>query len=55
MDFIKDLASGNKKEREQGEKTQKSDGGGGFMDKLNSLAGGGKSSEKNEDALDKGT
>ncbi|KAF2716496.1 hypothetical protein K431DRAFT_203988, partial [Polychaeton citri CBS 116435] len=29
-------------------------GGGGFMDKLNSSAGGGAEGEKNEDYLDKG-
>lgn len=38
---------------------QQSSGGGGFLggigDKLNSAAGGGKESEKNEDYLDKGT
>ncbi|KAL0633465.1 hypothetical protein Q9L58_007635 [Maublancomyces gigas] len=29
-------------------------GGGGLSDKFNSMAGGGRASEKNEDALDKG-
>ena len=37
---------------------QKQEGGGGFLggigDKLNSAAGGGRESEKNEDYLDKG-
>ena len=37
---------------------QKKEGGGGFLggigDKLNSAAGGGRESEKNEDYLDKG-
>ena len=38
-------------------KDQSSSGGflGGFGDKLNSAAGGGKESEKNEDYLDKGS
>ncbi|KAL8752408.1 MAG: hypothetical protein Q9184_005743, partial [Pyrenodesmia sp. 2 TL-2023] len=37
-----------------GEQTQQSSGGGGFMDKINSMAGGGKESEAKEDYLDKG-
>src|SRR3569833_1718345 len=54
MDFInKAISGGNIREGEQRtEGEQKSSGG--FMDKLNSFAGGGKESEKNEDALDKG-
>jgi hypothetical protein len=41
----------------QGSGQQQSSGGflGGIGDKLNSAAGGGKESEKNEDYLDKGT
>ncbi|KAK4221018.1 hypothetical protein QBC38DRAFT_550307 [Podospora fimiseda] len=35
-------------------KTDTSSSGDGLMGKLNSMAGGGKESEKNEDALDKG-
>jgi hypothetical protein len=43
----------------QGGQQSSSGGGGGFLgglgDKLNSAAGGGRESEKNEDYLDKGT
>lgn len=43
---------------QQGQSTGQQEGGGGFLggigDKLNSAAGGGKESEKNEDYLDKG-
>lgn len=42
----------------EGKSTSQQSGGGGFLgslgDKLNSAAGGGKESEKNEDYLDKG-
>ncbi len=42
----------------QGQQQKKEGGGGGFLgglgDKLNSAAGGGRESEKNEDGLDKG-
>ncbi|ROW07026.1 hypothetical protein VPNG_06627 [Cytospora leucostoma] len=51
MDFVKNLTGGGN-EQQQGQQTQKS--GGGFTDKLNSLAGGGAQGEKNEDGLDKG-
>lgn len=65
MDFLKG-AMGNKNEGgdnqqpvQQESTEQKSGGGGGGFfggigDKLNSAAGGGKESEKNEDYLDKG-
>lgn len=43
---------------QQGQSAQQGQGGGGFLgglgDKINSAAGGGKESEKNEDYLDKG-
>ncbi|KAI1396835.1 hypothetical protein F4819DRAFT_113513 [Hypoxylon fuscum] len=55
MDFVSKIAGGTKDEQQQqnqGNEQQKSSGG--FMDKLNSMAGGGKESEKSEDALDKG-
>ena len=63
MDFVKNLTGGgegsnqnqNQAQVPQGE--QKQEGGGflsGIGDKLNSAAGGGKESEKNEDYLDKG-
>ncbi|KAI1125803.1 hypothetical protein F5Y10DRAFT_246142 [Nemania abortiva] len=55
MDFVNKIVGDSKGEdktsQEQGRQEGKS---GGFMDKLNSMAGGGKESEKNEDALDKG-
>jgi hypothetical protein len=48
---------GNNADQQQGGE-QKQQGGGGFLgglgDKINSAAGGGKESEKNEDMLDKG-
>lgn len=56
MDFVKNLAGGNKEgEQQQGQQQQgeqKSEGG--FMSKLNNMAGGGASGEKKEDGLDKG-
>jgi hypothetical protein len=65
MDFIKDnigKVTGEGQQGEgQGQSTEKKEGGGlggmlgGIGDKLNSAAGGGKESEKNEDYLDKGT
>lgn len=64
MDFVKKFTSneqgeGQQQERRDGEgqqTEQKSEGGflGGLTNKLNSAAGGGKESEKNEDVLDKG-
>ncbi|OAL06573.1 hypothetical protein IQ06DRAFT_330853 [Phaeosphaeriaceae sp. SRC1lsM3a] len=64
MDFVNKLAGGNNNNQQTNEQTtqgsssgeQKSGGGflGGIGDKLNSAAGGGRESEKNEDYLDKG-
>ncbi|RYP93590.1 hypothetical protein DL770_000332 [Monosporascus sp. CRB-9-2] len=56
MDFINKVTGGSStqdKTQQQGQSGQQQEGGG-IMDKLNSMAGGGKQSEKNEDALDKG-
>ncbi|EMR63635.1 hypothetical protein MGN70_002106 [Eutypa lata] len=58
MDFVNKFTGGSKdgedkKQEEQSSQKQESSGGG-FMDKLHGMAGGGKESEKNEDALDKG-
>jgi hypothetical protein len=68
MDFLKDAASKLQGQEQQGQQQQgqgsgtqqqgsSSGGGGGFLgglgDKLNSAAGGGRESEKNEDYLDK--
>jgi hypothetical protein len=66
MDFVKNFTGGdNSQEQNQGqnrkrqqEKMSNEQGRGGFLggfgDKLNSAAGGGRESEKNEDILDKG-
>ena len=68
MDFVKDAIGGGSNQNDNinqqgqgqsGEQNQSnSGGGGGFLgglgDKINSAAGGGKESEKNEDMLDKG-
>lgn len=64
MDFIKNAMGGSEpnQQSQSNPSTAQSSGGGfgggGFLggigDKLNSAAGGGKESEKNEDYLDKG-
>ncbi|KAI5203136.1 hypothetical protein E4T39_04334 [Aureobasidium subglaciale] len=63
MDFVKKFAGGNSNEQsaqqgsvQQGSTQQGQSGGflGGLGNKLNSAAGGGPESEKNEDYLDKG-
>lgn len=65
MDFVNKFTGGGDKpqgenagqNQQEGSSEQKSNGGGflgGLGDKLNSAAGGGKESEKNEDYLDKG-
>lgn len=57
MDFVNKLTGGNKEGQQattQGQQQESSSSSGGFMDKLNGMAGGGKDSEKNEDGLDKG-
>lgn len=67
MDFVKNaMGGGDKNDKDsipqQGQSnehgSEQSSGGGGFLggigNKLNSAAGGGKESEKNEDMLDKG-
>jgi hypothetical protein len=65
MDFVKSFTSEENQQQgqnqnQQGQQEHRSNqqGGGGFLgglsDKLNSTAGGGKESEKNEDMLDKG-
>jgi hypothetical protein len=53
MDFVKQFTGDDKKEGEQ-KPVQEQKSSGGFMDKLNGMAGGGSQGEKNEDALDKG-
>ena len=60
MDFVKNAMSGGDTKDNKDQQVQKEQGseGGGFLggigNKLNSAAGGGKESEKNEDMLDKG-
>lgn len=64
MDFIQKAIGGGDKQTETSQQPQTTGGGqqreqsGGFLggigDKLNTAAGGGKESEKNEDYLDKG-
>lgn len=59
MDFVNKLVGGESKNEDRTSQTQEQQGqqeekSGGFMDKLNSMAGGGQQSEKNEDAIDKG-
>ncbi|GKT51255.1 uncharacterized protein ColSpa_11436 [Colletotrichum spaethianum] len=54
MDFVKNLAGGNNNDAASssaGQPEKKESGG--FMDKLNGMAGGGQESEKNEDGVDK--
>ncbi|KAI1822767.1 hypothetical protein F4861DRAFT_540696 [Xylaria intraflava] len=51
MDYVNKLVGEGSKDEPKKQEEKKS---GGFMDKLNTMAGGGKESEKNEDALDKG-
>merc|ERR1712000_395124 len=53
MDFVKNAIGGGGSE-EQKKEGESNESGGGFMDKINTMAGGGKASEKDEDALDKG-
>ncbi|CAM1502216.1 Fc.00g042000.m01.CDS01 [Cosmosporella sp. VM-42] len=56
MDYVKQFTGGdNNKDADNQQSEQKSEGssGGGFMDKINGMAGGGAQGEKNEDALDK--
>lgn len=55
MDFVNKFTGGGNKVEGQNTQGQGSNSsGGGFMDKINSVAGGGRESEKNEDMLDKG-
>ncbi|CAP70149.1 uncharacterized protein PODANS_3_2520 [Podospora anserina S mat+] len=64
MDFLNKVTGGNNTSQPADHSNnptttnptdQSSSSGGGLMDKFNSLAGGGKESEKKEDPLDKGT
>ena len=59
MDTLKSYMGGDDSQKSsEGNKSgdnKDSGSGGGFMDKVNSMAGGGAQGEKNEDGLDKGT
>merc|ERR1712087_113915 len=54
MDFVKNAMGGGGGSEEQKKEGESNESGCGFMDKINTMAGGGKASEKDEDALDKG-
>ncbi|KAL8813145.1 MAG: hypothetical protein Q9223_003642 [Gallowayella weberi] len=56
MDSLKNAVGmgGGENKPVEGQTGEQTSSGGGFMDKFNSMAGGGKESEKNEDYLDKG-
>lgn len=55
MDSLKNMLGGSSnKTTEPTTQTTDSSSGGGWGDKFNTALGGGKASEKNEDALDKG-
>ncbi|KAI1653967.1 hypothetical protein F4813DRAFT_237672 [Daldinia decipiens] len=54
MDFINKIAGSKGENDEKTPENGQQKSNTGFMDKLNSVAGGGKDSEKSEDALDKG-
>ncbi|KAF2454981.1 hypothetical protein BDY21DRAFT_373834 [Lineolata rhizophorae] len=58
MDFVKNFGGGDKESSSSSSEQKKEESSGGFLggigDKINSAAGGGKESEKNEDMLDKG-
>ncbi|KAJ3535093.1 hypothetical protein NM208_g7279 [Fusarium decemcellulare] len=56
MDFINKVTGGGSNNANQDQaqtQNQESSSGGGFMDKINGMAGGGAQGEKNEDGLDK--
>ncbi|RSL77465.1 hypothetical protein BHE90_012189 [Fusarium euwallaceae] len=52
MDLLNKVTGGGSNNSNQNQ-NQESGSGGGFMDKLNGMAGGGAQGEKNEDGLDK--
>ncbi|KAL2267107.1 hypothetical protein VTJ83DRAFT_4384 [Remersonia thermophila] len=60
MDFINKMTGGNQGSQAPGQATNtqqtqsRNTSGGGLMDKLHGMVGGGPESEKKEDALDKG-
>ncbi|KAL9602399.1 MAG: hypothetical protein Q9219_001822 [cf. Caloplaca sp. 3 TL-2023] len=56
MDALKNAVGmgGGSENKPEGQTGEQGSSGGGLMDKFNSMAGGGKESEKKEDYLDKG-
>lgn len=56
MDSLKNaVGMGGSENKPEGQASEQGSSGGGLMDKFNSMAGGGKESEKKEDYLDKGS
>lgn len=56
MDALKNaVGMGGGENKQEGQTGEQGSSGGGFMDKVNSMAGGGRESEKKEDYLDKGS
>lgn len=53
MDFLNKLTNGGEPNKEAAQQ-EASGSGGGLISQFNSVAGGGKDGEKNEDSLDKG-
>ncbi|KAI1332730.1 hypothetical protein F5Y16DRAFT_394038 [Xylariaceae sp. FL0255] len=55
MNFINKITGGSSQRKDEKEKlpTENPESSNGIMDRLNTMAGGGKESEKNEDGLDK--
>ncbi|EEU47041.1 uncharacterized protein NECHADRAFT_78063 [Fusarium vanettenii 77-13-4] len=56
MDLLNKVTGGGSNNADQNQnqnQNQESGSGGGFMDKINGMAGGGAKGEKNEDGLDK--
>lgn len=55
MDFVNKMTGGGSNENEQSGEGNKQSSGGGFLgglgDKINSMAGGGQASEKNEEYI----
>lgn len=54
MDFVNKLTGNNNNDGSAAQAQPEKKESGGFMDKLNGMAGGGRESEKQEDGLDKG-
>ncbi|KAJ4310990.1 hypothetical protein N0V84_010689 [Fusarium piperis] len=53
MDLLNKFTGSGSNNADQNKNESQSGSGGGFMDKINGMAGGGAQGEKNEDGLDK--